>query len=109
MYIRIHDTVYSLECLTAFPAQHTLGPGLITLAPTIFYFTPLVSSTAKVTIPFGDLRGVKKTGLFKGLSLRWALNDGDAVEKEEKFMWVGDRDELFARLIGPDGRRWLKV
>lgn len=70
-----------------------------------------MSPTAKVTIPFAQLRGVKKTGLLKGLSLRWAdeQSDGNLIEKEEKFMWVGDRDELFARLIGPDGRRWLKV
>lgn len=52
---------------------------------------------------------MKKTGIFKGLSVRWAEADRDGTEKEEKFMWVGDRDELFARLIGPDGRRWLKV
>lgn len=70
-----------------------------------------MSTTAKVTIPFSDLRGVKKTGLLKGLSLRWAdtQEDGNTTEKEEKFIWVGDRDELFARLIGPDGRRWLRV
>jgi hypothetical protein len=70
-----------------------------------------MSSTAKITIAFSDLRGVKKTGLLKGLSLRWAeTQEQDKVEeKEEKFIWVGDRDELFARLIGPDGRRWLKV
>jgi len=70
-----------------------------------------MSSTAKITIAFSDLRGVKKTGLLKGLSLRWAemQKDDEVYEKEEKFLWVGDRDELFARLIGPDGQRWLKV
>jgi GRAM domain-containing protein 4 len=70
-----------------------------------------LSPTAKITIAVSDLRGVKKTGLLKGLSLRWAETQEDEGmrEKEEKFIWVGERDELFARLIGPDGRRWLKV
>lgn len=101
----IHNTV------PAFPAQHTSAPGLITLTPITLFFTPLMSTTAKITIPLSDLRGVKKTGLLKGLSLRWTetLADESVFEKEEKFIWVGDRDELFARLIGPDGRRWLKV
>jgi len=69
-----------------------------------------MSSAAKVTIAFSDLRGVKKTGLLQGLSLRWAeTQDNRGTEKEERFIWVGDRDELFARLIGPNGQRWLKV
>jgi len=70
-----------------------------------------MSSTAKVIIAFSDLRGVKKTGLLQGLSLRWAesTQDDNGTEKEERFIWVGNRDELFARLIGPNGRRWLKV
>lgn len=66
-----------------------------------------MSATAKITIPFCQLQGVKKTGLLKGLSLRWSDERGGS--NEEKFMWVGNRDELFARLIGPDRRRWLKV
>src|ERR1700691_4377407 len=48
----------------AFPAQHTSAPGLITLTPITFFFTPLMSSTAKITIAFSDLRGVKKSGLL---------------------------------------------
>lgn len=94
-----------------FPAQHTSAPGLITITPITFFFTPLMSSTAKIAIAVSDIRGVKKTGLFKGLCLRWVemQDDDNVIEKEEKFIWVGERDELFARLIGPDGRRWLKV
>jgi GRAM domain-containing protein 4 len=70
-----------------------------------------MSSAAKVTIAFSDLRGVKKTGLLQGLLLRWAesTQDDNGTEKEERFIWVGNRDELFARLIGPNGQRWLKV
>lgn len=66
-----------------------------------------MSLNAKINIPLNNLRGVKKSGMLKGLSLRWA--DAGGVEKEEKFMWVGGRDELFARLIGVDGRRWMKA
>ena len=100
----------SIWFLPAFPAQHTSAPGLITLTPVTLFFTPLMSSAAKVTIAFSDLRGVKKTGLLQGLSLRWAeTQDNRGTEKEERFIWVGDRDELFARLIGPNGQRWLKV
>lgn len=92
----------------AFPAQRNTAPGLITLTPATFVFTPLLSTTAKVTIPLTALRGVKKTGLFKGLSMRWVA-DASGEEHEERFRWVGGRDELFARLIGTDGRRWLKA
>ncbi|KAH7930950.1 hypothetical protein BV22DRAFT_999354 [Leucogyrophana mollusca] len=93
-----------------FPAHHATAPGLITLTPTTFYFTSLVSSQAKLTIPYNQLCGVKKTGLMKGLSLTWIPTDEPGgKEKEEKFHWVGSRDELFARLIGPDGRRWKRV
>lgn len=72
-----------------------------------------MSTNARINIALSDLRGVKKMGLLKGLSLRWRQSQHDTnesgTEKEEKFMWVGDRDELFARLIGQDGRRWLKA
>ncbi|KZP31369.1 hypothetical protein FIBSPDRAFT_49641 [Athelia psychrophila] len=92
-----------------FPAHGKAGPGLITVTSSTLYFTPLISASAIITIPFSDLRGIKKTGILKGLSIRWTETEGASTEKEEKFMWVGDRDELFARLIGPGGRRWLKV
>jgi hypothetical protein len=68
-----------------------------------------LSSTAKITIPLVDLRGVKKTGLLDGLSLWWAEMQDNKMGTEENFVWVGDRDELFARLVGSDGLRWLKV
>ena len=85
-------------------------PGLITVTAATFLFTPLTSPNAKFTIPLSNLRGVKKAGFIKGLSLRWTESNGDGkLEKEEKFMWVGGRDELFARLLGTDGRRWLRA
>ena len=34
----------------------------------------------------------------------------DGEEREDKFHWVGNRDELFARLsVGSDGGRWITV
>ncbi|KAH7910943.1 hypothetical protein BJ138DRAFT_1151815 [Hygrophoropsis aurantiaca] len=103
------STLNSVETYT-FPAHHSTAPGLITLTPTVFYFTPLISSQAKLVISYDQICGVKKTGLMKGLSLTWnSTSEQPGNEKEEKFHWVGSRDELFARLIGPDGRRWKRV
>lgn len=72
-----------------------------------------------------DMRGVKKIGMnaIPGLSIKWqrslasgSYNETDAGEAsaeseivEEKFRWVGGRDEVFARLVGSGGRKWLKV
>jgi len=83
---------------------------MITLTPRIFYFTPMLSQNAKVMIPMNAVKGVKKSGLLKGLLLRWVDDiDGEPTVKEERFIWVSERDELFARLVGADGRRWVKV
>ncbi|KAF9229271.1 hypothetical protein BS17DRAFT_824514, partial [Gyrodon lividus] len=93
-----------------FPAQYASTPGLITLTPTILYFTSLTGTRAKLVIPCGRLRGVKKSGLVKGISIMWVPTDSvDGREREERFHWVGNRDELFARLLGPDGGRWMRV
>ncbi|KAG8835078.1 hypothetical protein FRC17_005431 [Serendipita sp. 399] len=35
--------------------------------------------------------------------------NGEPLEKEEKFGWVSGRDELFAKLVGWGGRRWVKL
>ncbi|KAL1741867.1 hypothetical protein HDZ31DRAFT_84537 [Schizophyllum fasciatum] len=88
-----------------YPAHHSTGPGLLTISAVTLQFTPFLSSTPKISIALRDLRGVKKTGLLKGLTLRY---DDGAQVKEEKFSWVGGREELFARLIGPDRSRWLR-
>lgn len=94
----------------AYPCQHPSGPGLITLTRNAFYFTPLMSQRAKISLSLAAVKGVKKTGFLKGLSLRWSETlDGIQELKEEKFLWIGERDELFARLVGTDGRRWIKV
>ncbi|KAJ6621738.1 hypothetical protein B0H10DRAFT_973230 [Mycena sp. CBHHK59/15] len=92
-----------------FPAQHTSAPGLITLTPSTLFFTPLMSSNPKIEMTLSDLRRVKKkSGIFTALSIRWMDVDGNL--KEEKFRWVGGRDELFARLVGTtDGKRWIQA
>lgn len=66
-----------------------------------------MSSTAKLEIPLGSLRAVKKkSGLFTALTISWV--DEQDNRMEEKFRWVGGRDELFARLVGSaDGKRWI--
>ncbi|KAG2366518.1 hypothetical protein BDR07DRAFT_1395739 [Suillus spraguei] len=93
-----------------YPAHHTSAPGIITLTVTTVYFTTLVSQQAKIIIPRENLCGVKKTGLMKGLLISWVDGEeGNEKEIEEKFHWVGNRDELFARLLGPDGARWMRI
>ncbi|KAG1749977.1 uncharacterized protein EDB91DRAFT_1235401 [Suillus paluster] len=92
-----------------YPAQHASAPGLITLTTTTLYFTALASQQAKLIIPREKLCGVKKTGLMKGLLITRVEDEGRGREIEEKFHWVGNRDELFARLLGPDGARWMRI
>ncbi|KAJ7783774.1 hypothetical protein DFH07DRAFT_873983 [Mycena maculata] len=101
---------YSSVGTHTFPAQHTSAPGLITLTTETFFFTPLMASNAKLAIPLTSLRGVKKkSGVFTALTITWV---DQANVKEEKFRWVGGRDELFTRLVGTaasDGKRRIKA
>jgi len=93
-----------------FLAQYASSPGLITLTPSTLFFTSLTGTHAKLVMRRDRLRGVKRSGLMKGISITWApeeLTDGE--EKEERFHWVGNRDELFARLVGSDGGSWITV
>ncbi|KAF4623750.1 hypothetical protein D9613_001796 [Agrocybe pediades] len=100
----------STDELHTYPCQHSSGPGLITLTPRTLLFTPLMSQTAKLIIPLSDVKGAKKTGLLKGLHIRWTSTIDDVKEQtEDKFVWIGSRDELFARLVGSDGKKWMKV
>lgn len=68
-----------------------------------------MSQNAKFVIPLSAVKGVKKVGMLKGLHLRWANPVENEDPREEKFHWVGNRDELFARLVGIEGHRWMKV
>ncbi|KAF7320350.1 RAD21/Rec8 N-terminal domain protein [Mycena kentingensis (nom. inval.)] len=94
------ETLPRVETHT-FPAQHTSAPGLITLTSDRLFFSSLVASKSKLEIPLSSLQSVKKKkkhGIFNSLTLTWADETGGM--REEKFLWVGERDELFARLVG---------
>lgn len=91
----------------SFPAQHTSMPGLITLTATHFYFTSLVSTEARISYPLAQVKGVKKVGILNIKGMNIVLSE-DGVEKEEKFRWVGGRDELFARLVALGSSRWVR-
>ena len=60
-----------------------------------------------MTIDLKALTGVKRSGLTKGLKVRWTTQDN--TEHEEKFFWVVGRDDLFARLVGSQSGRWLHL
>lgn len=116
---------------TDFLAHHKKSPGIITLTKSTLFFTPITSLQPKMVIPLNDIRGVKKTGVMGGLSIRRtatvpseasskerakSVNDlgltaGSGREEiaEELFRWVGGRDELFGRLIAYGNRKWLTV
>ncbi|KAI0335244.1 hypothetical protein GY45DRAFT_1317167 [Cubamyces sp. BRFM 1775] len=94
-----------------FPAQLKQRPGLVTLTPSMIFFTPLLSSSATLSIPLADVTGVKKSSLMKGIEIHYAETgpDGSREDKEVKFLFVGSRDDLFARLVSYGGKRWTRV
>ncbi|KAI0052885.1 hypothetical protein FA95DRAFT_1586455 [Auriscalpium vulgare] len=93
-----------------FPSNHTSGPGLITLTTKALYFTALASTSPKITIPVESVTGIKKSGLLKGLTISWcAKSDEGNEDRTEVFRWIGGRDEVFARLLGSNGRKWVKT
>ncbi|KAK1229702.1 hypothetical protein PQX77_007264 [Marasmius sp. AFHP31] len=92
-----------------YPCQHTSAPGLITLSPAMFYFTPIMSPHPTLSFPINYLKGVKKSGMLKGVTLKWSDPDDGDKEREETFLWVGGRDELFARLIGANHQKWIRT
>lgn len=77
------------------------------LTSTALSFTQVLSSKPKVEISLDNIRGAKKTGRMGGLTLKWG--ESAEEEREEKFKWVGGRDEIFAKLVGWKGRRWLQM
>lgn len=81
------------------------------MTETTLLFTPITSLNPTLTVDLKTLVGVKRSGLAKGLRIRWCetLENGVVEEKEEKFLFVSERDDLFARLIGTQSRRWLAV
>jgi len=69
-------------------------------------FTPLLQQDAKIIIALTAIKRVKKVGMLKGLQIQWNDVSGD---KEDKFLWIGERDDLFARLMALGGRRWVQI
>jgi hypothetical protein len=65
-----------------------------------------MSSHAKVIVPLEEITGIKK-GFSKAISLQ--LKDDEYGRRVERFMWVYERDDLFARLVGLGGRKWMTV
>ncbi|KAK2461925.1 hypothetical protein APHAL10511_006388 [Amanita phalloides] len=94
----------------SYPAQHHSSTGLLTITSNSLYFTPAISKKASLEIPLHTLRIAKKSDTLtvKGLILKW-MDIKTNMEKEEYIVWVGGRDELFARLVGREGGRWLKI
>ena len=62
-------------------------------------FIPVGRSDGIVRLDLARIRGVKKAGVFNGLSLKYDDEEGGDV-REVKFGWVTKRDELFTRLVG---------
>lgn len=91
----------------AYPAQYGKIPGVITVSTEKFYFTPLLSGP-KLEVPAEDIVGIKKA-IPKGISIRVKDANQEDGERNEKFLLVYERDELFGRLVGMGGKKWTRV
>lgn len=92
---------------TAYPAQRGRTSGVITVSIEKFYFTPLLSGP-KLEIPLDDIVGIKKASP-KGISVRVKDASQEDGERKEKFVLVYERDELFGRLVGMGGKKWMRI
>jgi hypothetical protein len=59
-------------------------------------------------IPVEDIVGIKKA-IPKGISIRVKDASQEDGERKEKFVLVYERDELFGRLVGTGGKKWMRV
>jgi hypothetical protein len=103
---------FSLSMLTActfvaYPAQHGKTSGVVTLSAEMFYFTPLLPGP-RLEIPVQDIVGIKKASP-KGISIRVRDASQEGGERNEKFLPVYERDELFGRLVGTGGKKWTRI
>ena len=81
--------------LTAFPAQLKQRPGLVTLTPSMIFFTPLLSSSPTISIPLADVTGVKKSSLMKGIEMHAPLADGGGFRSLEDIpVFSGEKRSL---------------
>ncbi|KAG9314349.1 hypothetical protein JVU11DRAFT_5141 [Chiua virens] len=92
-------SMYRLETEDAntFLAQYASSPGLITLTSSTLFFTTLTKTHAKLVIPRERLRGVRRSGLMKGITVTWipeGSTEGEA--REDKFHWVGNLTMFFS-------------
>ena len=128
--LRLIETIIRCSNMTilchgaAYLAHNKASPGTLSICRTALFFTPVTASRPKIRIALDDVRGVKKIGpnAIPGLSVKWQRSSGSTSFNEteaevfggtaiveEKFRWIGVRDEGFARLVGWGGRKWLKV
>ena len=91
----------------AYPAQYGTTSGVITVSTEKFYFTPLLAGS-KLEIPVEDIVGIQKV-LPNGISIRVKDASQEDGKREERFMMVYERDELFGRLVGMGGKKWTKI
>ncbi|KAG8928537.1 hypothetical protein FRC01_005787 [Tulasnella sp. 417] len=116
----------------SYSAHHKHIPGIITLSNLAIEFTPFLRHRARVQILLDRIRGVKRAGR-RTLIIRFVdpvpsekdepgqiktvenpeSAEGPKVlvmaEREEKFTWVGQRDEVFARLVASKKNAWVPV
>ncbi|KAG8969610.1 hypothetical protein FRC05_001041 [Tulasnella sp. 425] len=105
-----------------YSAHHKHLPGIMTLSNHAIEFTPILGHRPRVQIPLDRIRGVKRAG-HRTLLIRFiepvpsdkeepgqikAVENPESAEapkvlvmseREEKFRWVGQRDEVFARIV----------
>lgn len=102
----------------------------MTLSSSAIEFTPFMRHKPNLQIPLDRIRGVKKSGK-RTLLVRFlepvtdgkgetykTVEDPDGMddmgvlvmkEREDKFKWVGHRDEVFARLVTSKKDHWVPV
>lgn len=114
----------------SYSAHHKHMPGIMTLSNLAIEFTPFLRHRPKVQIPLDRIRGVKRVG-HRTLLIRFTepvpseedepgqiktVENPQAAEapkvlvmaeREEKFKWVGQRDEVFARIVASRKDAWV--
>lgn len=55
-----------------------------------------------------DIVGIKKA-TPKGISIVVKDTSQEGGERKEKFLLVYERDELFGRMVGMGGKKWMRV
>ncbi|KAF8602328.1 hypothetical protein BDV93DRAFT_545347 [Ceratobasidium sp. AG-I] len=100
-------SIQSIAAPQTVPANHKATPGTLSLDSESICFTPLLAHTPRLRIELEKIQGVKKTGRTNGLRIRHLADEGD--EREVVFRFIPSRDEIFGKLVGWGGKRWLKV